>query len=246
MKRVFVFAILLAAGIVGYQYYTTGKVDFKIPTFWKKAGPALPTKDKQGNPLVPCAKCSATGLVACTAPRCKSGKVPCPGKCLKESDFKEHWPEPLPGHSPDELWVIFRCSEGRTQGLSQAHRGEVAGVRNGEYYNEGGCPVCNGTSLVPCKICAGRASVPCPVCRGEKVVLDTRKPSVVSSQQTASSHVPKVEQATPASSPTVDVIRLKNGKTIRGTVVIRDDTVTWIRTEDGKRIEMKSRDILSY
>lgn len=120
MKRVFVFAILLAAGIVGHQYYTTGKVDFEALAFWKKTGEQSVTKK---------------GIL--------------------------------------------------------------------------------------------------PQTPGQKV-------------SAAQPGTPKTAQATPASSPTVDVIRLKNGKTIRGTVVIRDDTVTWIRTEDGKRIEMKSRDILSY
>lgn len=120
MKRVFVFAILLAAGIVGYQYYTTGKVDFEALAFWKEAGGQSVTK------------------------------------------------KAIPSQTPG-------------QNVHSTHPG-----------------------------------------------------------------APKTVQATPASSPTVDVIRLKNGKTIRGTVVIRDDTVTWIRTEDGKRIEMKSRDILSY
>ncbi len=246
MKRVLVFAILVAAGVAGYQYFTTGKVDFEIPAFWKKSEPALPTKDKQGNPLVPCARCSATGRVACTAPRCKSGKIPCPGKCLKESDFKEHWPEPVPGHAPDELWAVFHYSKGRKQGLSKNHIGEVAGVRNGEYYNEGGCPVCKGTSLVACKVCGGSAFVNCPVCHGAKVVSDTRRPGAAAPRPTTPATAPKTAQSTPAASPASGIIRLRNGKTLRGTIVIRDDTITWIRTDDGKRIEIKSREILSY
>jgi len=35
MKRVFLFALLVTAGTVGYQYFTTGKVDFEIPAFMR-------------------------------------------------------------------------------------------------------------------------------------------------------------------------------------------------------------------
>lgn len=251
MKR-FVFLIaMVAAGISGYQYYTTGKVNLAAFAFWKNSDkpPPLPKKDEQGNPLVPCPKCAATGQVPCTAPRCKAGKVPCPGKCLKESDFKERWPEPVAGHAPDELWVVFRLSGGRRQGLAKNHIGEVAGVRNGEFYREGPCPVCKGTSVVDCKVCSGSALVPCPLCHGEKVVAAPRGPAPAASRQASKQtpvHAPKTAAIPQAvRSQPGSPIRLKNGKTINGTIVIRGDAVTWIRTDDGKRIEVKSADILS-
>lgn len=40
-------------------------------------------------------------------------------------------------------------------------------------------------------------------------------------------------------------IKLKNGKVIVGKVIITDPDMTWIRTEDGKTQEVKTKDILS-
>lgn len=109
MKRILILAALAAAGILGYQYYQNGTMEFPVLKFFEHKGPPpLPTKDEKGNPVVPCPKCGATGRLPCVARGCKDGKVLCPGRCLKESDFKERWPKPLPGHDPDEPWIIFR------------------------------------------------------------------------------------------------------------------------------------------
>lgn len=247
MKRFIFLAILLAAGFFGYQYYTTGTVDTSALMFWKKdAQSSLPTKDEKGNPLVPCPKCAGTGQGKCTAPRCKEGKVPCPGKCLKESDCREHWPKPVPGHSPDELWAIFHFSHGRTQGLTKSHKGELVGVRNGEFFNDGPCPLCQGTSVVDCKVCKGTALVVCPVCHGSKVVAAPRKPGTPALPPPTNTVPRKAAALPPGTASTSGPIHLKNGKTLNGTVIIRDETTTWIRTDDGQRIEVKSPDVLSY
>lgn len=251
MKRIVIFAAVIAGGFAGYQYWSTGDVNLASFAFWNKGEKisAPPTKDKQGNPLVPCPKCSATGQVACTAPRCKSGKVPCPGKCLKESDFKEHWPEPVAGHAPDELWAVFRFPGGK-QGLAKNHIGEVAGVRDGKFYREGACKVCNGRSVLDCKVCSGTGLVTCPLCQGTKAVATTRKASPAASQKAAATPPPAPLKATgvtqPARPKNTGPIKLKNGKTIHGSIVVQDDSITWIRTDDGKRIEVKSSEILSH
>lgn len=65
----------------------------------------------------------------------------------------------------------------------------------------------------------------------------------------SSSLPPSSAQAAPAApapeAPAFDTIKLKNGKTITGKVFITDPDITWIRTEDGKTQEVKTRDILS-
>ena len=43
----------------------------------------------------------------------------------------------------------------------------------------------------------------------------------------------------------LDTIKLKNGKVIVGRVVITDPDMTWIRTEDGTKHEVKTKDIAS-
>lgn len=245
MKRLFVLVAVIAAGFFGYQYYTTGAVDPSVLMFWKKDVRApLPAKDEKGEPAVPCPKCAGTGRIKCTAPRCKDGKIPCPGKCLKESDCREHWPDPVPSHSPGELWAVFHLAGGRTQGVSKSHCGELVGVRNGEFFNDGPCPLCQGTSVVDCKICTGTGLAPCPVCHGKKSVSALSQPASPRAHGAASPVVGSLSQG--KTQAPLAPIRLKNGKTVTGTVIIRDDTTTWIRTADGKRLEVKSSDVLSY
>lgn len=45
--------------------------------------------------------------------------------------------------------------------------------------------------------------------------------------------------------PAVNTIKLKNGKVITGKVIVTDPDITWIRMEDGKTQEVKTKDILS-
>lgn len=61
-------------------------------------------------------------------------------------------------------------------------------------------------------------------------------PAVADSAPAPSLPKPAIQPASP--------IRLKNGKTIVGTIIVRDSTSTWIRTDDGKRVEVKSKDVL--
>ena len=48
-----------------------------------------------------------------------------------------------------------------------------------------------------------------------------------------------------SSSRPLDTIKLKNGKVIVGRVVVTDPDMTWIRTEDGTKHEVKTKDIVS-
>lgn len=50
--------------------------------------------------------------------------------------------------------------------------------------------------------------------------------------------------ATPAPKPP-ETIRLKNGKTLVGNIVIRDPEITMIRTADGKTSQVATKDIVT-
>lgn len=122
----------------------------------------------------PCAKCNATGKIACTSPECQKGRIECPGPCLKLST--PGW-GPFPGEDPKKLFITYKVKNG-TQGVSQAHLGEVFEVRNGEFFKLGRCTLCNGTTKVRCATCEGSGEVTCPECSGKKfVALSASAPS---------------------------------------------------------------------
>ncbi len=229
MKNLLV--LLLIAGVVGYfSYNYIVHRDNPLEGFIQPGEGALPAKDAQGRDLVPCRRCLATGQITCPAHRCKEGLAPCPGPCLKLTD--SGW-QRMEGQDPNKLFMIYRVNGG-TQGVGQGHVGEVFEVRLGEFHRLGICKVCNGLTTVPCKACAGAGKVSCPVCHGEKVVVKTG--------QTAPVAQPVAEPAAPREPKT---FTLKNGKTVTGTPVARDDSITWIRTPDGKKIEVKTVEIVS-
>lgn len=239
MKRLIVLALLSAAGFLGYKYYETGRIEIPGLSAIFTQTPALPTKDDKGNPLIPCPTCGATGQVKCTAPRCKEGKVPCPGKCLKASDFRERWPQPVSGHSPDELWAVFRNGR-ETRAVAKNHMGEVIEVTSTEIRNLGTCPICNGQTVVDCKVCSGTGFVTCPRCRGKMVVpAPTIRATPSPIKPPARPSNPTAQQAP---EPT-QAIRFKDGRTIQGRIIIRDGAITVIRTKDGQTLQVQTADL---
>jgi hypothetical protein len=161
--------LLLVVGVVGYfgyPYLTKG--DNPIASFLA-VPESLPTRDAEGREVVPCQRCLATGAVTCQASRCKDGQIPCPGRCLKLSD--SGW-QRMEGQDPNKLFMIYRFNGG-SQGVSQAHIGEVFEVRLGKFYNLGVCHTCNKRTTVVCTVCDGTGKVVCPACKGNKVVLKT-------------------------------------------------------------------------
>lgn len=235
MKNLFV--LLLIAGVVGYfSYNYIVHQDNPLEGFLQPAEGALPTKDAQGRDLVPCQRCLATGQVSCAVPRCEEGKVPCPGPCLKLSD--SGW-QRMEGQDPKKLFMIYRVNGG-TQGVGQGHVGEVYEVRLGKFYALGVCKVCKGTTTVACKVCAGNGKTGCQVCKGEKVVGKTGSlPPTQASAAVAPSPAEPTEPRPPKT------FTLKNGETVTGHVVARDDSLTWLRGADGEKIELKTSDIVS-
>jgi len=170
MKKLLFLVILAGLGYLAYSYYTTGEIPLST---LMASSDSLPTRDDQGRELVPCSRCLATGLITCTGPRCKDGKIPCPGRCLKLSD--PGW-QRVEKEDPNKLFMIYRFDGGWT-GRSQAHVGEVFEVRLGKFYELGVCKICNGTTFVPCKVCHGAGKLTCPVCAGRKVVLKAPLPA---------------------------------------------------------------------
>lgn len=169
-----------------------------------------------------CPTCKGTGSIRCTASHCISGTVECNGPCLRRS--KGTWfKDAKLGHGPDKLWIAFPYKDG-IQYFTLDHVGEVVEMRNGKPTLVGKCKICNGTTRMPCKVCRGTALLICPTCHGQKNV---------SSSVANSSSSP----AAPSSRPPV-TIRLKDGSTIVGNIVVRDSEIAVIRTTDGKTTEI--------
>jgi hypothetical protein len=219
----------------GYWYFWRSPAD--ISSGGEPEPDRLPAVDASGRPLDKCSRCNGTGLTKCTVSRCKEGQVDCPGKCLKLSVGIWEYMS-VPGHDPKELWQKVSGSKG-WHAWSTAHVGEVIAIRNGRPENIGKCPTCGGKAKVACKVCKGAATITCSACHGNKVVL-ARSPAV--------SQVIAAPQPTPSRNyethVRLETIRLRGGRTITGRVTISDPEVSWIRTNDGKIIEVPTKRII--
>lgn len=156
-----------------------------------------------------------------------SGTVECDGPCLRRS--RGTWfKDAKLGRGPDKLWIAFPYNGG-VQYISIDHVGEVVEMRNGKPTLVGKCRICNGTTRMPCTVCRGTAQVPCPDCKGRKTL-------------SPSTPVPAGNPSTPPSRPPT-TIRLKDGSTVVGNIVVRDTEVVIIRTSDGKTTEIPVRSL---
>lgn len=108
-----------------------------------------------------CHTCHGELLVACTAPKCKDGQVPCPAPCLKLSEGV--WVKRADG----KLWRDFHVGTG-TASISSAHVGQVWEIRKDGMDNKGFCTVCGGKTTIDCAVCGGHAKIPCPTCVARK------------------------------------------------------------------------------
>jgi hypothetical protein len=214
--------------------------------FWSSPGislrgePAkLPTVDASGAPLEKCLRCQGTGLIKCKVLKCKNGQVDCPGKCMKLSvGIWEHMN--VPGHDPNELWQKYTGSKGWHAWTSD-HVGEVIEIRNGTPENIGKCPTCGGTATVLCKTCKGTGTMVCPACHGNKVIR----------ARAVSSATPQVKPSPHQTRPGISlipikhrIIRLQDGRTFIGQIVVSDPKVSWIKTSDGETVEVPTKSII--
>jgi len=111
------------------------------------------------------------------------------------------------------------------------------------------CPVpkCKGTGKADCPTCKGSGKVTCSLCKGAKEIPDPAELSaspVKSGNPPPAGEPPKV--ASPAPTPQKkkpELIRLKGGKTILGNIVITDPDSVWVKTPEGKTVQVQKRDL---
>jgi len=169
-------------------------------------------------PTKECPQCRGSGLQAC-ATKCKEGMRDCPGKCLKLSVGKwEHLT--VAGHAPTELWQKFPM-KGGYQAWNHTHVGEVVEIRDGVPTLAGKCPVCKGAAKVPCTECDGSGQAKCALCDGAgQVALSVERPVV------------------PGEFP------LKDGRVLKGKVMMQRGEILQIKTDDGKTHTIKRSDLV--
>ncbi len=236
MKTLLKLLILIAIAVGAYLYFIPG-ASVKDITKYLPAGERI--DPATGRPLIACGPCKGTGLVKCSHTRCKEGKQECNGPCMRLS--KGSWIKNAGlGHGPDELWMAFP-QKGGTQYYSKAHVGEVVEMRDGKAVNIGACKVCNGTTLMDCKTCKGTGQITCTVCKGQKEVPDMRVKSPQTVNPTKGAASSSDSSLPPPPAP--QTIRLKNGKTITGNIVIKDPDFVLIRTADGKTTQIFVKDL---
>jgi hypothetical protein len=171
----------------------------------------------------PCFKCAGLGKIKCSG-GCKNGEADCPNSCLKLS--RGVW-RPEAGHDPNVLWQRFPAGGGGLVSWSQAHVGELIQIQNGAAVNLGRCPTCKGTTKVKCTVCKGTGEIDCDICEGKKVVPASWSP-----------------MNNPKSKEKADVIHLKDGKTVVGKIIMRSDSVIWVKTETGEKIEINRANVV--
>ena len=141
---------------------------------WKRTHPEDRCDDCKGQGAAPCATCKGTGrdvasaadcptchgelLVACTAPKCDHGKVPCPAPCLKLTEGK--WTLKPDG----KRWRRFPKRGGGYVEISDGHLGQIVEVKDGVPQFPVPCPTCQGEQKIDCPTCHGTEKASCPDC----------------------------------------------------------------------------------
>jgi len=213
-----------------------------------------------------CSRCAGTGTVACGAAGCDKGMVPCPGPCVKWGVGRwEKWPD---DGSIRRIWE-WDTKDGKhhMQGVSRGHIGQVFEIKDGQFVDKGICTVCNGKAVVPCKACSGTGKVACPRCGGSKEEPDPEFTSdcpdcvegivpcakckglgllgeaAGSAPPAEEARVPPAEDKPKEKDP--NAIYLKDGRVVKGKVVMRTDSEIIVKTETGKLINIPKAEVES-
>ena len=186
-----------------------------------------PASTAQIEATKPCFRCGGSGTIHCAAPGCKDGQIECPGPCLKLS--KGVWVHmQVAGHSADDVWQKFPKSSGGWEAWNQNHVGEVIEVKNGVPVNVGKCPVCTGSTRVQCPTCFGTGKAVCNLCGGKKMIPDSWT---------------EFDNPTQKVKPTT--IQLTDGRSLVGRIQMRLGSKIYVRTEDGKQVEVNTGEIVA-
>ncbi len=216
---------------------------------------------KQYSKTMACPACKGTGSAACGY--CKKGLVPCPGKCLKVST--PGWKK-KPKSGALYRSYTFKDVDGNkvTVDVSIVHVGDVIDLSGGGF-SRYTCKKCSGQATVKCKLCEGTGKRDCAVCRGALEVPDPRSGEKCGG--CVSGNVPckkcggtgiiggggsgGVKQ--PASEPAAgdapaddtrkvevdpNAIRLKDGRVIKGKVMMRTEKTVIVKTDSGEVISI--------
>jgi hypothetical protein len=151
--------------------------------------------------------------------------------------------------------------------MSKAHIGQVFEVKDGQFLDKGICEVCNGKAVVPCKACKGTGKVVCPRCGGSKEEPDpqftTKCPDCVEGVipcakckglgllgEAASPDSPRKETAGASGGDKPrekdpNAVYLKDGRVVKGKVVMKTDTEIIVKTETGQLMNIPKAEIES-
>ncbi len=134
------------------------------------------------------------------------------------------------------LWFDAPVKGGGIRTVTAAHAGEVYTRINGEAVASS-CPVCNRSLTMPCPSCKGVALVICTTCKGQKEYPDPAAPA-------RPAETTSVSNAAAVAAKSSETIRLKNGQTVVGNIVIRDAQFIIVRTPEGKSQQIEKSDIV--
>ena len=171
---------------------------------------------------IKCLACDGAKEIECN--KCKTGEVPCTGKCLKKE--MHGWQKmKVAGHSDDELWMKFKQANGTHHAWNQSHIGEVIQIENGIAVNKGKCLTCGGTTRIKCNTCDGDRKISCRSCGGDGTMDENEQ----------NNHKEKLLQE-----ERENTIELKDGTKMKGKVIGKMGNKTIIKKEDGTMIELEN------
>lgn len=249
MKNFLYILIICGGAVYGYQFFlhnpslapsflfSGGKNESSTPPAATPAEIPLPSPPA-GHHYVKCSRCQGEGRMKCPARGCVDGMVDCPGPCLKLS--VGIWERNIRGLPPGILGRKFPYADGNGYyAWSEHHLGQVIEMVNGEPKNMGACKICGGKGKVTCGTCNGAGTVVCNVCGGRKMILAMNSGASAPAMMPAGAYV-----TTERTEGGGGIIKLKNGKTIHGKIVIMDAENAVIRTSDGKTVEVPASDVI--
>ena len=190
----------------------------------KPAKPAVAQIHEPGPNEQRCFQCNAQGQVACVAPGCRNGYLPCPGRCLKRSQGT--W---VPDKAHGGMAAAIKVPGGGTWFINEGHAGEIWVYQGGKMVSQGPCPTCDGHQVVRCKVCDSRGKTPCELCETKGVVPAAWKPT-----------------DNPWFNRQPDIVRLKDDRVFLAKEVGGDDVIVMFKTRAGEVMSIPRADVTQW